>query len=146
MNIKQIFQNARVLVSDKKHNSNLSSEDTFIKDVQLWQFLNDAITEFDFNTGIERFAYEDGNFTINILPDLDLYNLPPDIAKIDTVELVNGANTILLKEVAYENLLQNTTCAIYQRAIFLEPILKVKQNWENLPKVTWIKESWFLIR
>ena len=115
MNIKQIFQNARVLVSDEQYNSNLSSSDTFVKDVQLLTFLNDAITEFDFNSGLERFAYEDGSFSISILPDVDLYNLPENIAKIDTIELTNGTNTVILNEVAYENLIQNRIVAPYDQ-------------------------------
>jgi hypothetical protein len=107
MNIRQIFQNARLLVSDVQHSTNNSDSDTFVQDSQLLNFLNDGITYFDFLTGIERFAYEDGDFTINVVAGTDLYTLPPNIAKIDTVQLENGNNKILLEEVAYENIVTN---------------------------------------
>lgn len=107
MNIKQIFKSARVLVSDVQHSTNNSSSDTFVRDNELLNFLNDAITYFDFGAGLEKFAYEDGQFSINILTGIDLYTLPENIAKIDTIQLEDGQNVILLEEVAYTNVITN---------------------------------------
>ena len=92
MNIKSIFDSTRILLNDIKHNTNSSHDDTFFGDQSFMLYLNDAVTEFDCNTSLTKISYETLDFNVPILSGTSIYDLPENLAVVDTVILVSPDN------------------------------------------------------
>ena len=84
MKLEQLIYDTRVLVKDKKYNSNSSSSDTFFSDNDIVTYLNNALDDFDTKTGLITSAYT-SDLTINVVADEELYTLPSEILHIKSV-------------------------------------------------------------